>query len=215
MGLVPPDKPADDFGRLVYESKVPEASKLGLRDAQISLAACDGEMNMTGRGSELLPNSEEHPGLCSLDADDHVVGLLETGLPLFREELGVVCDVITTKALWLEGKMSFQQTLHLLRKNVNMRVRVHRPRRDGRGSEVGQKMVDFGLILHLGSIETHLPPMDHVRNNIVHELNRDGWDKVVRRRLEGVNVVVDTRLRDAFLPIKRDSNEVNTGTLVL
>ena len=171
MGLVPPDKPADDFGRLVYESKVPEASKLGLRDAQISLAACDGEMNMPERGSELLPNSEEHPGLCSLDADDHVVGLLETGLPLFGKELGVIRDIVTTEALRLEGKMPFQQTLHLLRKDVNMRVRVHRPRRNGRGSEVGQKMVDFGLILHLSSVETHLTPIERVRNDVVHELN--------------------------------------------
>ena len=74
--FVPPDEPADDLGGPVHEGKVPKTSKLGLRDAEVSLTACDGEMNDAGGGSELFPNGEKDSALCSLDADDHVMGLL-------------------------------------------------------------------------------------------------------------------------------------------
>ncbi len=49
----------------------------------------------------------------------------------------------------------------------------------------------------------------------MHKLDRDGRDKMVRSGLEGVDIVVNTRAGNAFLPIKRDSNEVDAGTLVL
>ncbi len=76
-------------------------------------------------------------------------------------------------------------------------------------------MVDFGLVLHLSAIKAHLTPINRVGNDVTHQLNGDGRDKMVRGGLEGVNIVMNTGARNAFLPIERDSNEVDAGTLVL